>query len=358
MGDGVAQAERRAATPVPYLVGSRYAHHSGHSGYEGFGRHVGRSLRSPLPFRYLGRGWRLDAAVQSLLDKPCYSASLLVGEVATAAHMAIPSNAVYHVLYGDTDLRLLGSLGRRLGRPVVATFHEPAWGLDYMKVSRPVTRDLAAAILVSETQRPWFSDLLPPERVAVVPHGVDCQFFQPPPARGAERTCLVVGSKYRDFDTLEKAIDVVHGRDPSMRFVAIGTDVNTERPLTHGRVQFMSGVDDAGLRRAYQEASVVVFPLRFATANNALLEAMACGAPIVASDVGGVSEYLGDGGRLCPPFDPESLAEAIVETVDAPAAAARLGESARERALRYDFPHVAGLHRQVYSAAAQASEVR
>ena len=67
----------------------------------------------------------------------------------------------------------------------------------------------------------------------------------------------------------------------------------------------------------------------------ALIEAMLCGAAIVATDVGGVAEALGPAGVLVDPRDPEALAGALTALIASPAERRRLGEAARARALEY-----------------------
>jgi len=64
-----------------------------------------------------------------------------------------------------------------------------------------------------------------------------------------------------------------------------------------------------------------------------LIEAMTCGRACVATDVGGVSEALGDTGRLVPPRDPEAMAAACLELLGDAELRGRLGAEARERAL-------------------------
>ena len=67
-----------------------------------------------------------------------------------------------------------------------------------------------------------------------------------------------------------------------------------------------------------------------------LLEAMACGAALVVTDVSG-SEAVGDAGVIVPPVDPEALAAAIDELLDDAPRRRRLGLAARDRSRSYDL---------------------
>ncbi len=112
----------------------------------------------------------------------------------------------------------------------------------------------------------------------------------------------------------------------------------------------LSDISDDALRNLYQSASLAIFSFRDATANNALLEAMACGLPIVATDVGGVSEYTDDdSATLCRPGDPEDLANAVNGLLANAEVAATRGDASRRRALRYDYRNVARNMKSVYA---------
>ena len=161
---------------------------------------------------------------------------------------------------------------------------------------------------------------------------------------------ITVGSHLRDFETYSAAIDIVLREHPSARFVGIGTRQKGggNSRLDDDRVQSLSGISDDDLLRSYWASSIAVFPFHHATANNALLEAMACGLPVVASDVGGVREIVGDCALLAAPWDPEALAASMLQAVDDVSLASRLGAHARIRARSLDYAVVASRMRDVY----------
>ena len=338
-----------------YLVGLRQQHHAGHSGYERFGRYVGVALRPPVSFRRgSGAFARLvAAAVTSVTRHPRYSIGALLTEVTAALHMIWHRGSLYHVLYGDSDLWMLGLASRLTGNRLVATFHEPPSFLERFEVDRRRTEHLDAAILVAESQRVHFERLLPPERVFVIPHGVDTDFFSPATSIGDERICITVGGKLRDFETLTAAIDLIWQANPSVRFVLVGTPHTGNAHLkrvSDERVELLRGLSDEALREAYRKARLALFAFRDSTVNNALLEAMACGLPIVATDVGGIREYLGgEAAILCPPRDPAALAAGVLRVLSDADCAGRMAAVGRARALGYHFRRAADQHRQVYS---------
>ncbi|MGC5774646.1 glycosyltransferase [Paenibacillus pabuli] len=99
--------------------------------------------------------------------------------------------------------------------------------------------------------------------------------------------------------------------------------------------------DFRDIREAYHQADIAVIPTVFSEGTSyACLEAMSCGLPVVASNVGGLNDLIQDGfnGLLVPPGE-EALTAALVRLVQGRAERERLGIYARETALSYDISH-------------------
>lgn len=346
--------------PAAFVVGLRYPHHARHSGYDRFAEHLGQRIRAPIRTRWLpGRaGTAVNRAVAAAVGRPRYSVGVLLAELAAAAHMLRRENSLYHVMYGDRDLLLLRFVAGRNGNRLIATFHGPlavpAPSLEWL----PHTLD--AAILVAEYQRSYFESLLPPDRIFVVRHGVDSEFFVPGSEASQDRTCITVGSHLRDFDTLTRAVERVWREDPGVRFVFGGLE--SERALgplaRDDRVRVLGRVSDAELRTAYQSADVALFAFHDATASNSLLEAMACGLPVVTTDVGGVGEYVnGEAACLCPPGDAERMADHVLALLSDPQRARRMGRASRAVAVEHDHRAMAAEVRAVYARVLEPADV-
>jgi glycosyltransferase involved in cell wall biosynthesis len=98
-------------------------------------------------------------------------------------------------------------------------------------------------------------------------------------------------------------------------------------------VKFFSGLSDLELANFYRGASCLLMTLEDSTANNAVLEALATGLPIVAEDVGGTREYVGSAaGRLLPKGDVDGLVATLRGLRDDLALRRSLSEGARARA--------------------------
>jgi glycosyltransferase involved in cell wall biosynthesis len=311
--------------PTVYLVGARWRHHARHSGYEHFGRYIGRRIRPvtlPLGSR---RAARAEARATTIW---------------AGIHMLARRDAIFHALDGDRDLPDLVRFSDHTENRLIATVHWPSERMG-ARLLRAMER-LHAAILVSNSQTAPLAQVLPDERLFVVPHGVDTLFFSPEAERHTrdEPTLITVGETLRDFETLAAALQALWRRMPAVRLIAVGVTATAKRLLISagaGRVTFLDGINDDELRSAYRSADAAVFALEAATANNAVLEAMACGLPIVATDVGGTREYLGADAVLCPDHDPEALAQALEQVLDDQRLAHDLSERIRARARRFDY---------------------
>ena len=103
----------------------------------------------------------------------------------------------------------------------------------------------------------------------------------------------------------------------------------------------MTGLSDEQLREEYRRAWVLLLPLLDATANNSLLEGLACGAAIVVSDTGGIRDYVGPAtAALCPPGDPKAHASATIELLRDSERRDAAAQAARTHAANFAWPKI------------------
>ena len=314
-------------------------------------------LRHPALRAPLGRWVRRRAVAW-------YKLSDLAAELRELPGCLVGATDVVHFLDGEHGAQFLPRALRRARRlpvgglrraRVVATFHQPPELLDEL-LDRRVVADLDAVTLVSPTQAAWFRGLLPDDRIEVLLHGVDADFFRPAvadaPAVSRDRPlrCITVGHWLRDWEAVRRVAE----RLPDVEF-----DVVTSRPTglealpnaTHHR-----DVSDERLRELYQRADVLFLPLKASTANNALLEGMACGLPIVSTDLASVRAYVGEGtGALVHDGDVAALASALLARRHDAARRTAEGRRSRERAetlsWRVAAPAYLRLYRRLLAAA-------
>lgn len=198
-----------------------------------------------------------------------------------------------------------------------------------------------------------------PERIRDLANGVDVELFRPDPAAPrtpAEILCVGrAGDPTKGVDTLVDALALLPAH-------ATVTLVDQDHPMNRARgrarrlgcaerLRITGRVSDAELVGLYRRATLVAVPSNFEGFGLPAVEAMACGAPVVASTAGALPEVLGatGGGLLVPPRDPEALAKGIRSLLEQPEARARLSARAREEvAARYGWPAVARATADVY----------
>jgi glycosyltransferase involved in cell wall biosynthesis len=110
-------------------------------------------------------------------------------------------------------------------------------------------------------------------------------------------------------------------------------------------------VSDEGLAELYRGASAFIDPTLYEGFGYGVLEAMACGAPVIASGVTSIPEVVGDAGLLCDPRSPQSFADAIRRVLDEPGGAASMRERGLAQAARFSWEETgAGLARALERA--------
>jgi len=161
-----------------------------------------------------------------------------------------------------------------------------------------------------------------------------------------EKIVMYVGRFVREkgIQVLLNAASTVLAQEPNTKFLIVGGG-NRERfekfldwAGLREKVLFTGFMANRSLHQLYRVADVAVFPSLYEPFGIVALEGMAAGAPVVASDAGGLKEVVlhDQTGTSCYSGDPESLAWGILHVLRDPERAKRLGENARKR-LRTDF---------------------
>jgi D-inositol-3-phosphate glycosyltransferase len=271
-------------------------------------------------------------------------------------------------------------LGRRWRVPVAQMFHtlgavknavdarerEPAERLEAeTRVAQAADR-IVAATPVERADLAW-SLGADPGRIRVIPCGVDLDVFRPGDGREARRrlsldsepVLLFVG-RLTPIKGLETLLHAVGRRRAAgagrMRLLIVGGDRDERLDGERTRLQRLSAelgigswVDFRGpqaqdaLPDYYRAADLCLIPSRHESFGMVALEAMACGATVVASRVGGLETTVQDGatGVLVPEGDIDALATVIAGLLGDTARRWLLGRRAAERARRFAWPHVA-----------------
>jgi phosphatidylinositol alpha-mannosyltransferase len=257
--------------------------------------------------------------------------------------------------------------------PVVATFHAGSERKLALRMASPLLRlvwsRLDVMIGVSNAAAEFGAGPFR-RRARIVPNGVDVDLFRdaPPADLPPGRRLLFVNrlDPRKGFSVAVAAFEIL-GRDlPDLRLVVAGDGpdrdaVDRLSGRLRERVLMLGTVPHERLPAFHAAADVFIGAARGRESFGiVLVEAMAAGLPVVASDIDGWREVVRDGvdGLLVPPSDPRALAGAIRRVLDDHGLAGRLGRAGRERSERYRWETVAEEIEAAYRDAVEAHSAR
>jgi phosphatidylinositol alpha-mannosyltransferase len=253
--------------------------------------------------------------------------------------------------------------------PVVGTFHSGAGRARLYDLTAPLLRRVARrlAVRIAVSRR---AEAFERSRIGgtfeIVPNGVDvARFAAAPPAELPEGTRLLFVGRLdarKGFPVAVRAFGALAGTRPDLRLIVAGDGpergaVGLLPPRLRPRVTMLGEVANAELPSVAAACHLYLGPSTGGESFGVvLIEAMAAGLPVVASDTPGYDEVVSDGvdGLLVPPSDPDALAAAGGRILDDPALAARLAAAGRDRARAFDWPVVVERIETLYDGARRA----
>lgn len=194
----------------------------------------------------------------------------------------------------------------------VASYHQPGELLDGL-IDPSTLQWLDAIVLMSPSQLPFFRRYVCEDKLHVILHGTNVDYFHPPRRRKRSSVirCVTVGHWLRDWDMFR----AVATRLPNIRFDVVGTQARDISDISN--VSICKGISDEALAELYRQADIMFLPLIESTANNALLEGIASGLPVVSTDLKSVRSYLPDDiAILVADHQPQSYVDAICELAE------------------------------------------
>ena len=241
---------------------------------------------------------------------------------------------------------LAAKIAKRYSKPLVVTQHntfieynnfwDTAEKLNDMAIGKQVLKEANKIVVVSNATKNYILNLgAEPERIEVIHNGVDLDRFKPlSGVKEGMRKRLDISKDafvlltvrrlvYKNgIDTLLESAEIAVKKNPKLVFVVVGKgpdfkEVKEKIANSGMQRQFrVTGfVSDEDLPFYYNLSDLFVLPSKSGEGLPLVaLEAMACGLPVIATNVGGISEVMsGDYGKLVPPNSPEALAEALLE---------------------------------------------
>ncbi|HUK85084.1 MAG TPA: glycosyltransferase family 4 protein [Candidatus Acidoferrum sp.] len=259
----------------------------------------------------------------------------------------VKSSKIVHA-HGHPYLTSLvaAKLAKRYNKPFVLTQHntfieyDNIFGkierLNDLAVGKETLKEADKIITVSSATKDYVLSLgAKPTKVKVMYNGVDLERFRPLAGKrqeirrklgipqGATVAVTVRRLVYKNgVDTLIECANIAVKKNPNIIFLAVGKGPDRDSVQMKARelgiennFRLTGFVADADLPFYYNAADLFVLPSKSGEGLPLVaLEAMACGLPVIATNVGGISEILmDDWGRLVPPNEPELLAKAVLE---------------------------------------------
>lgn len=252
--------------------------------------------------------------------------------------------------------------------PRVFTAHGYHLELDYMKAGAMLNSTADRVIAVSHAEQARMLRYgLKPALTRVVHNGIDLQRLAGPPGTLAEELKLPPDSKligmvnrldaYKGVEIALKAISLLRAEDPRLHLAIVGEGPERARFEAmarawgvHDAVHWLGRREDLG--DVLRSFDVFVTPTRKESFGMAVVEAMACGLPVLATDLPALREIMThdvDGMLLPVEAGPATWANALLAVVRDPDRMRRYAVSARERSLAFGLDEMARKTREVYA---------
>lgn len=327
---------------IVHFLNVRTMHHSAHSGYDRF--------MDFIPHAHLpqSRLWETmteedrGRAYAEAKDKiSWYNPPDLEMETNVNALNPLFRRHVCHFLYGENSVYHIRK-SRNPRKKIFVTFHQPhVVHQEFIRTREPL-KSIDGIVVVGTNQIPFFEQCVDQSKIFFVPHGVDTEFFRPDALISKDpNKILFVGNWLRDFDTLVNVSKILAKKTPHVMIDVVTLERN--KPLFEGctNITFHSGIPEVDLLRKYQEAMLVIVPMKDCTANNSVLEGMACGLPIVTTDIGGIRDYVDERcAMLCTPADAEGMTEAVLRLLADGEVMRKMGKESREKSKNFSWQNV------------------
>lgn len=198
--------------------------------------------------------------------------------------------------------------------------------------------------------------------IFVIPNGIDLEKYSRIPKNSKKVngiTILFVGRLHpvKGVQYLIEAMAIIHQEMPGVKLIIVGEGIEREKleGLTKqldlkGCIQFVGRVPQEKIPLFMQQADIFVLPSLAEGFPNVLLEAMACGLPIVATRVGGIPEIIEDGrnGFLVNPKKPDEIADKLLFISRNKSITWKISKNNKEKVKKYNWNNIVSNLEEIY----------
>jgi glycosyltransferase involved in cell wall biosynthesis len=228
-------------------------------------------------------------------------------------------------------------------------FYDKIWGKNLIKNSDAL---IAGSKFTEDEIR---KNLNCKKDIHIIPYGVDTSLFRPLNLK-KEKTILSVGrlTPEKGFKYLIEAFRIISKKHPEYKLVIVGTGPeleNLKKISNNLNVEFLHNVKDQELVELYNKSALFALPSMLEGFGLVVLEALSCGLPIVATNVGAIKEIVGESGVVVEPENSIKLAKGIERVIENQKLMKGFQKNAIKRAKTFDWNVMSEKTENIYEEA-------
>jgi len=327
-----------------------------HTGYEQLIRYIDKDVSHSVidpPRTILNR--MSGKAVSLLKGWPVRNQHESYKEFVLALKLQLHQSACGHVMYLENHLPYF-SFSKKLNERTFATIHQPPsfWKPDDLDQLYLVKR----AIILYEKDMEFFSKYIPD--IHFIHHGADIDFFKPDASYNhtsdGPMRLLLAGHHLRNIPMFHRVAEKILAlrKDVVIDILVperFRDNVHFEALKTNPSVFWHQKLSDEELRKLFQQSYLLLVPMNDSGANTAIIDSLACGLPIVTTNVGGIGNY--GGGAVYPLVENDNdvdMISLLLHYLDNPAERNRISVACRDFAVQtLNWKSIAEKHIAVFN---------